>query len=271
MSVGAVQASASRRRLLRALIGLPLLSPLAQAASSAERVLFVGNSLTYYNDLPGQFAQLAGFALGRPVESELLARGGAKLINHLQTGTVQRELARGGYSALVLQEWGGGLDCTPGHARFGFSCLDSHRAHRELVEAARSAGARPLLLGTPRPQAQAALALQRAESELAQSLGIAHVGLGDFPALHARHPDFHWLAEDGMHPGPDLSLLMALRVLRELFAARPSPAPIELQMRRFPGRYGMRIGTPASRQHFLVPRSVRSLSAAELAQRLALA
>lgn len=234
-----------------------------------ERVLFVGNSLIYRNDLPGQFAQLASAALGRPVEAEMLARGGAHISHHVAAGVVQRELATGRYSALVLQEFGGGLRCHAELANFGFTCEAAHAAHAELAMLAQQHGARPVLLGSYGMDARGASVLSQAEAELAVRIGALHVGLGDFPSLRAARPDWLWLdPEDGVHPGLDLSLLMALRTLKPLYGQLPPTGAITLRHRDYRGPHAPRLDRLASAQEIRAPWLQRSLGIKDFAQRL---
>jgi len=234
-----------------------------------ERVLFVGNSLIYRNDLPSQFAQLASAALGRPVEAEMLARGGAHLSHHVAAGVVQRELATGRYSALVLQEFGGGLRCHAELAKFGFTCEASHAAHAELAMLTQQHGARPVLLGSYRMDARGASVLSQAEAELATRIGALHVGLGDFPSLRAAPPDWLWLdPEDGYHPGLDLTLLMALRTLKVLFQATPPDAALDLRYGDYRGSHVPTLDRLTSTQSIHMPSSQRTLPAEALAQRV---
>lgn len=233
-----------------------------------ERVLFVGNSLIYRNDLPSQFAQLASAALGRPVEVEMLARGGAHLSHHVAAGVVQRELATGRYSALVLQEFGGGLRCHAELAKIGFTCEASHAAHAELAALAQQQGARTVLLGSYRMDARGASVLSQAEAELAARIGALHGGLGDFPSLRAAHPDWLWLdPEDGAHPGLDLTLLMALRTLKVSFHATPPHAPLDLRYRDYRGSQLPQLDRLASAQDTQASWLQRSLGLDDFAQR----
>ena len=76
--------------LLAALVAAPvgLTGCSASAATCAPgdasclRILFIGNSYTYVNDLPATFAQLAR-AGGHAVGTDSLASGGATLTDHL--------------------------------------------------------------------------------------------------------------------------------------------------------------------------------------------
>ena len=67
------------------------------------KVLFVGNSYTFYNDVPAQVAALAA-ADGQTIETEYVARGGADLEAHAtETGAFER-VADPSFTHVVLQE-----------------------------------------------------------------------------------------------------------------------------------------------------------------------
>ncbi len=76
------------------------------AAPGPLRVLFVGNSHTYGNDVPDLVRQIAT-TKGVQFEVDSITAGGATLEDHLKTGTVQKRLESGGFSAVILQEQSG--------------------------------------------------------------------------------------------------------------------------------------------------------------------
>jgi hypothetical protein len=67
------------------------------------RILFVGNSFTARNNLPGLLKGLAG-ARGIEVDFTLIQAGGASLRQHLNAGKALDAIATGGYDVVVLQE-----------------------------------------------------------------------------------------------------------------------------------------------------------------------
>jgi hypothetical protein len=67
------------------------------------RILFVGNSFTSRNNLPGLIKGLAA-ARGIEVGHKLISAGGASLRQHLNAGKALDEIANGGYDTVVLQE-----------------------------------------------------------------------------------------------------------------------------------------------------------------------
>jgi len=72
-------------------------------AGGAPRVLFVGNSLTSVNDVPGQVRTLAA-AAGAPLTIEAVTIDGASLGDHLADGTAAARLAAGRWDFVVLQQ-----------------------------------------------------------------------------------------------------------------------------------------------------------------------
>ncbi len=67
------------------------------------RILFIGNSFTARNNLPGLLAQLAA-SRGQPLEYQLIQAGGASLRMHWNKGEAQQAIERTRYDYVVLQE-----------------------------------------------------------------------------------------------------------------------------------------------------------------------
>lgn len=71
----------------------------------AIRVLFIGNSYTYFNDLPWLTQQLAASAKEpKTLETEMVVVGGATLQNHWKRGEALRLLKAKRWDYVVLQE-----------------------------------------------------------------------------------------------------------------------------------------------------------------------
>ena len=89
-----------------ALVLLTALSPVtAQKAVPARRVLFIGNSYTYFNNLPQMLAGLANAATpAQPFEAEMVTVGGATLKRLWEQGEALAAIKRGGWAFVVLQE-----------------------------------------------------------------------------------------------------------------------------------------------------------------------
>ena len=73
--------------------------------ANALRVLFVGNSHTYFNDMPKMVVELAAAAgVERPLHAVMEAPGGAGFVEHLANGRVQEHLSRSQWDYVVLQD-----------------------------------------------------------------------------------------------------------------------------------------------------------------------
>src|SRR5262245_59139929 len=73
------------------------------SGSAPLKVLFIGNSFTARNDLPGLIAQLAE-ARGKGLQHRLISAGGASLRTHWNAGEALKAIQEGQYDCVVLQE-----------------------------------------------------------------------------------------------------------------------------------------------------------------------
>jgi uncharacterized protein DUF4886 len=71
--------------------------------SRSINILFIGNSFTQRNNLPGLLAEMAA-ARELRVRHELISAGGASLRTHWNAGRAAKAIASGGYDYVVLQE-----------------------------------------------------------------------------------------------------------------------------------------------------------------------
>lgn len=88
------------KRLLTLLLTAALLTCGAQ---STKKVLFIGNSYTYVNDLPGTLQTLA-LGCGDTLYFEQSTPGGCTFQNHLSNATTTSFIQSGGWDNVILQE-----------------------------------------------------------------------------------------------------------------------------------------------------------------------
>lgn len=199
----------SRARGWSMLVVMLLAVSSAAAGPAARRVLFVGNSLTYVNNLPAAFASLA--SSGQPLSVDAFARPGARLQDNLGDPALARLLAQGNYTDVVFQERGGIAVCMPptGHCR---ELAAAAQASETLARAARAGGARVFYLGTWQLNPQVEPWLVRGERRIATRMRAHYIPIGsDWIALRSAHPREDWLAPDGEHPGRATTALLAVR------------------------------------------------------------
>jgi hypothetical protein len=187
-----------------------------------DRVLFVGNSLTYVGNVPAVFSALAE-ANGRPIVSDMIVRGGATLTQRVADGSVARALTEAKYTTLVLQERGGDLMCSLGVER----CGQSRKAINALAALAKEHDVNVVLLGTYQNLPDASQELIQGESSAAAEAGISYVAVSEeLLKLRATAPELTWFASDGLHPGKDLALLNAMLVHKAVLGSLPRKGPI---------------------------------------------
>lgn len=92
---------ATRRLLLAAPLALAASPAAAQAAPL--NVLFVGNSQTYMNNVPA-LMQATCASVGLACDIAMVAKPNFSLEDHWGDGEAQREIRRGGWSHVVLQQ-----------------------------------------------------------------------------------------------------------------------------------------------------------------------
>src|SRR5437868_987432 len=123
------------------------------------KVLFIGNSFTARNDLPGLIAGLAA-ARGKGMRHRLVSAGGASLRTHWNAGEAPKAIQDGRYDAVVLQE------------QSTLPVKNARRMHenvRLFDEAIRAAGAKTVLYMTW---------ARRHAPESQQAITDAYAGIG---------------------------------------------------------------------------------------------
>lgn len=223
---------------LAALAMLPACPAAAQPAPVRDRyrVLFVGNSLTYVNNLP---AVLTALAASQPqpisIQTATYVAGGGSLAERWRDGDAPSALRRGGWDALVLQEQGALPECmVRADTRRDRRCRESIRAHHAFCQLAQAHGARVLLLETWNDTPATPAALHEGTRRLAQGCGADVVHAGDALQAYGRRYGVDTLFADPVHPRLPGTLLVAAQLHEALTGRPPEPTPIRIAFRLLP-------------------------------------
>ena len=180
------------------------------------RVLFVGNSLTFYNDLPTRTAEIAvPDTTLRVPDMQSVVRSSTSLRQHWFLGTAQQRLQTGHWDYVVLQEGSGSILDTPETTEVYVAKFDS---------LARIAGARTALFLTwtygDAPQLQDSVT--RVYVRIAQRVGtlVAPVGIAWQQALQ-QQPALPLYYPDLIHPAPVGTYLAACTMFAALYRRTP--------------------------------------------------
>jgi hypothetical protein len=179
-------------------------------------VLFIGNSYTLTNDLPGTIQALVA-SRGGTMRHEAIARGGALLHAHVAEGVAAARIRSGGFTHVVLQE----QSQLPSVAPPVFI-----EAACALASLASQAGAKPVLFVTwaPRDAPAEQAKITASYEAVARRTGALLAPVGP---TWARAKNFSLYGPDGRHPAPTGTYLAAL----VLFKALTGKAPVELPAR----------------------------------------
>jgi hypothetical protein len=205
-----------------ALLALPAFA--ADAPVREARVLVVGNSLSYVNNLPALFNGIADAqSAGTHWQADMIGAPGGSLAERWSEGVVAQELASGKWQALVLQERGGSLACLADpQASADTECAATFSAHRKFIDLARQQQMRVIVLGTWGPDAIWQRKLGRGLRRVVAGTEAEALDTGplvrDYGKAHGVE-----MTIDSLHPTLDASLLVAGALYRQLSGETPQP------------------------------------------------
>lgn len=196
-------------------------SATATGEISGRSILFIGNSLTYVNDLPAMVAKVAE-AASDSVRVAMVAGANLAVIDHVNGATdAVAEIRRGGWSFVVLQQ-----GPTPAGV-----CRDTLViAAMRLAPHIRGVEARAALFlpWARRQYPQSLEAAGQSAGLAARSVGgaVVPIGIAWRDALRA-DPAVPIYGGDGYHPAPAGTLLAALTLYDRLFERDVRTIPVE--------------------------------------------
>ena len=195
-------------------------------------LLFIGNSLTASNDLPGLIAAM-GRATGIEIHCTVIAWPNFSLEDHWADGEARRAIARGGWSHVILQQ---------GPSALPDSRILLHEYARRFDRDVRDAKGRTAFFmvwpsAARRDDFDRVSASYRGAAEVTHGLLLP---AGDaWRAAWRQDPDLPLYGPDGFHPSPLGSYLAALTLFhgltRQFPPAQSAPAGIsarQLEMLR---------------------------------------
>jgi len=157
-------------------------------------LLFIGNSHTFYNDMPATVRGLAE-AEGWECRVTMIAHGGWYLAQHAGEPDVKFNILRGRYDYVVLQE----------HAH-PFGPEEKFReAAPVLAGMIREAGSRAVLFCTWARKAEPEMQehMNEVHREIARETGALAAPVGErWQAYQREHPETEMYAGDGEHASP---------------------------------------------------------------------
>jgi hypothetical protein len=193
-------------------------------AGDGVSILFVGNSLTYTNDLPHIVAAISLTAGDDPpLRVGSVTFGGVSLEDHWGMGDALDAIDGGGWDVVVLQQ--------------GPSTTEANRAHLvewsgRFAERIRAAGGRPaLLMVWPIDGSEAGFDATRVSySAAAEAVGGTLIAASEaWRATRARDPRVSLTMIDGFHPSLLGSVIAAYTVWHAVTGRSPVGLPPSIE------------------------------------------
>lgn len=173
------------------------------------KVLFIGNSHTFFNDMPGIFKRLCA-ERGMDVHVTMLTKGGMGLDYHAKEEQTRFNILYGGYDAVVLQ-----------HTAHPMGDLNDMKKGAETIAAwCREAGSRIVLYQTWTQKGDEASQTHMSSvyDELGASLGADVAPVGNiWQKTRIEQPDLSLYYKDDAHASPEGSALAARVIFETIF------------------------------------------------------
>ncbi len=154
-------------------------------------ILFIGNSHTYYHDLPARVSMMAQES-GYDCEVTMLAHGGWYLQQHIKEPEVRFNIKYGNYNYVVLQEHSHPFDDIQGYIE----------AATMLSDWIRNAGGKPVIYGTwaRKNEEPVQKTMNSVNRKLSEDLKALYAPVGESWWEYKRSwPDIELYDDDGAH------------------------------------------------------------------------
>ena len=188
------------------------------------RVLFIGNSLTYFNDLGTMMALVAQSVRDTAMRTATVAFPDYALEDHLADGAAAKALRDSRWEYVVMQQ---GPSSLPANQQL---LIDGAKRFEPLV---RAAGAEPVLymVWPQRGRMDDFPAVRVSYRNAAASVRGIFAPVGDaWVAGWEADPSLPLYNADGLHPSPAGTYLAAIVILHQIRGIEPTTLP-----RRIPG------------------------------------
>jgi hypothetical protein len=189
-------------------------------------ILFIGNSLTYVNDVPGIVQALADSAHGDSLAVETVAEPNFALIDHWNTGAALAEINRRNWDFVVLQQGPSSVDLNRDTLRL---------ATKLFAPSIAKAGGKPVLFS-----AWPTIDRRADFSRAIESYRLATTDVGGLMApvasawltILTSSPSVQLYDTDGLHPTVAGSYLSALVIYATILKRTPVGLPAALRLRQ---------------------------------------
>ena len=192
----------------------------AAGPQAEQRILFIGNSLTYWNELPAMVQTLAKSGKVR-VTVDMIAFPDVSLEDHWQRGEALRAIRRGGWSLVVLQQGPSAMAESQKLLREYVGKFDSE------IKAVKAKTAL-YMVWPSRARSQDFDGVSASYTAAARDVGGLLFPVGDaWREAWKRDPALALYSPDGLHPSREGTYLAALVIVARALDVSPVGLPAE--------------------------------------------
>ena len=197
----------------------------SQQKSNSLKVLFIGNSYTYFNNLPQMLEKIAQ-SNGQELTAKMIVEGGATLQDLWEKENTLKVIKQEKWDYIVLQEQSvlGNVHIINGEEKI-VDPTNFHKYARLFDKEIKNSGAKTIFYLTwarENAESREQKALNSAYMSIARELnaGIAPVGIV-WQQVRLKKPDLKLYIEDKSHPTPIGSYLAANVIYQSLYGKNP--------------------------------------------------
>jgi hypothetical protein len=219
----------------------------AEARKNGRRVLFIGNSFTYSNDLPSIVEALAAATGQKRFFHEEVVYGGYSLEDHWNEGRALQAISKGGWELVVMQHGPSAWDGRPTMYEY------APRFAKEI----RAVGARPALFMVWPERGRLASDFARCSETYRTAAemidGLLFPGGEAWQEAWKLDPKLPLYSFDDLHPSKTGSYLVALVMYEQIYKKSPIGLPSQFKLRD-----GTRFNIPADQAKLLQKAAVEA-------------
>ncbi len=212
----------------------------AEARKAGRRVLFIGNSFTYSNDLPSIIEALAAATGQKRFIHEEVVFGGYSLEDHWNDGQGVKAIAKGGWELVVMQHGPSAWDGRPTMYEYA----------PKFAKEIRAVGARPAFFMVWPEKARLASDFDRCSETYRTAAemvdGLLFPGGEAWQEAWKLDPSLPLYSFDGLHPSKTGSYLVALVMYEQIYKKSPIGLPSQFKL-----RHGTKFSVPAEQAKLL--------------------
>ena len=164
-----------------------------QNVAACMRILFIGNSFTFENDLPGMFTMLANSG-GHTVVTGMAAQGGWTLADHVNSSATMNQISGSKWDYVVLQE----QSEIPAFEQSRE--VSMYPAARTLVRQIAAVGARPIFFMTWAHQDGLPEYNLQDYKTMQFQIDIGYMGIAQELSARVAPVGYAWLLAEGQNP-----------------------------------------------------------------------